>query len=104
MKTKSQADRAIRELNGKNLLGRAVSVGRAGAPPQRRNLQEGLDSPREERQPEPICNDQRRIDAVSYESGYCEEGKQLWVGRLPKMGEYENMYDEVRSFFNGFEV
>lgn len=104
--TKEQADRAMLELNGKELLGRPVKVG----PGVARSKNKG---PREESaqrargtrdSPRPVFDRWIRTDASDHWKGYSEQGRRLFVGGLPRMPDHHTVNADIRELFKGYSV
>lgn len=104
--TKEQANRALLELNGKDILGRPVKVGpgvarsinkrRPGQSDQRvRNTQENA---------RPVFDRWTRTDAPDHWKGYSEQGRRLFVGGLPPMPPHHTVDNEIRELFKGYSV
>ena len=104
--TKEQADRAMLELNGRELLGRPVKLGPGIAksknrrPSEESNQRAGnkLDNPR------PVFDRWTRTDAPDHWKGYSEQGRRLFVGGLPRMPDHHTVNADVRELFRGYSV
>ncbi|KAJ9190987.1 hypothetical protein DTO166G4_8464 [Paecilomyces variotii] len=104
--TKEQADRAMTELAGKDLLGRPVKIRPGVAKSSNdRSLPRGESSPRTEKTAAPFAFDRwQRNDASSHFKGYSEQGRRLYVGGLPRPVNQPSVDAEIRKFFDGFNV
>ncbi|KAL1983673.1 hypothetical protein VTN96DRAFT_10102 [Rasamsonia emersonii] len=110
LETKDQADRAMKELDGRDLLGRPVRVKPGVAKStQDRSFSRTTDSP------SPRANDKtgspsytfdrwQRNDASAHFKGYSEQGRRLYVGGLPKLSSQLTIDNEIRNFFKGYNV
>lgn len=109
--TKEQADRAMLELNGNDLLGRPIKLGpgvassgkfvKEQAP--RRSLQSTCASYTGSSS---TCVFDRwiRTDASDHWKGYSEQGRRLFVGGLPRMPYHHTVNADVRELFKGYNV
>lgn len=107
LETKEQADQAMQELNGNNILGRPVKIGpgvvaKSRGRPSRGQHDTGVRWDRA--RPQPIFDRWIRTDAADHWEGYNEQGRRLWVGGLPRMGDHSAVNCEVRSVFRGYNV
>ena len=104
--TKEQADRALLELDGKEMLGRPLKLGpgvarsrakRSHGDPDRqlRNIRDA---------PPPVFDRWIRTDAADHWKGYSEQGRRLFVGGLPRMPDHNTVNSEVRKLFEGFRL
>lgn len=99
LETDEQADRAIRELNGTDLLGRPVKIGpgvasKKAAYGQFNNSQHA----------KPAFERWVRTDAADHWKGYSEQKRRLHVGGLPRMPNHHTVDAEVRDLFRGFTM
>ncbi len=104
--TKEQADRAMLELNGKDLLGRPVKVG-PGVARSRNNRPHGESERRArhtQNNPRPVFDRWIRTDASDHWKGYTEQGRRLFVGGLPPMPDHHTVNADVRELFKGYCV
>lgn len=104
LETKVQADKAMLELNGQDVLGRPVKIGPGVASPKRRRPRDPHDRIRQERRPTPVFDRWTRTDASDHFRGYNEQRRRLWVGGLPRMGDHHTVNDEVRNVFKDFRM
>ncbi|KAL1995971.1 hypothetical protein VTN49DRAFT_837 [Thermomyces lanuginosus] len=103
METKEQADRAMRELNGVDLLGRPVKI-RPGVPPKSprssaNNGARGLAT-----RASFTFDRWTRTDAEQHFKGYSAQGRRLYVGGLPKLFNQAAIDAKINQFFSGFQI
>ena len=102
--SKEQADHAMAELNGKDMLGRPVKI-KPGVPKASkgssygRHDQSGRD---EELSSPPIFDRWERTDAADHWYDY--SNRRLYVGGLPRMPNQRTAEHEIRKLFDGFNV
>ncbi|PGH08682.1 hypothetical protein AJ80_07803 [Polytolypa hystricis UAMH7299] len=104
--TKEQSDRAMEQLNGKDMLGRPVKI-KLGIPKSNRDPPFGRRdpaSPGEDQPPRFIFERWERNDASSHWYDYTAQGRRLFVGGLPKMPDQPTIDYEIRKLFYGFKV
>lgn len=106
--TKKGADRAMRELNGKELLGRPIKVGPGIARSRNKRPHEKADERTSTRNTcntsEPVFDRWTRTDAPGHWKGYTEQGRRLFVGGLPRMPDHHTVNADVRQLFKGYSV
>ena len=104
--TKEQAERAMRELNGKDLLGRPAKVGPGVARSRNKRPREESDQRvRHTRDlSKPAFDRWTRTDAPDHWKGYTEQGRRLFVGGLPRMPDHHTVNADVRQLFTGYSV
>ena len=104
--SKQQADIAIRDLNGRDFLGRPVKVGPGVARSRNKRPREGSDQRVRNTQdcPKPVFDRWTRTDAPDHWKGYTEEGRRLFVGGLPRMPDHHTVNADVRELFKGYSV
>ncbi len=104
--TKEQADQAMLELNGKEVLGRPVKLGPGVARSRNKRPREEPDqharSTRDD--PRPVFDRWARTDAPDHWKGYTEQGRRLFVGGLPRMPDHHTVNADVRELFKGYSV
>ena len=104
--TQDQAERAMRELNGKDFLGRPVKVGPGVARSRPKRPRD--ESDRRERHTrdftKPVFDRWTRTDAPDHWKGYTEQGRRLFVGGLPRMPDHHTVNADVRRLFMGYNV
>jgi RNA recognition motif-containing protein len=112
LESKEQADRAMVELDGKDLLGRPVKVkpGVAKASQDRSSPRPSNNTniaPRSTEKPgsSSVAFDRwQRNDASSHFKGYSENGRRLYVGGLPKLSNQQTIDSEIQTLFNGYNM
>ena len=100
LNTKQQADRAIKEVSGKNVLGRPVrlELGVTRRVAKRRVEATGC------KQTSPTFDHWTRTDASKYWKGYNEKGRRLVVGGLPQMADHGTVDKGVRELFKDYKL
>ncbi len=106
LQTQKQAEQAIRELNGKDLVGRPVKVGPGIAPyrGKRSRARNELFTPNPPQHSRPTFDRWVRTDAEDHWKGYTEQRRRLYVGGLPKMPDHYSVDADVRNLFEGFAM
>ncbi|KAI9765709.1 MAG: hypothetical protein M1840_007142 [Geoglossum simile] len=102
--TKEEADRAMLELNGKELLGRPVNI-RPGIAKSTRNRPHGrmdIFAQNEKKQSSYIFD--RWGETEAQRRGYSYKGHRLYVGGLPRMPDQPTVNELIRNFFQGFTM
>lgn len=106
LQTKEQAERAIRELDGRELVGRPAKV-RPGVAP-RKGVRAGTNNdffnPRPGQHSRPTFDRWTRTDAADHWKGYSEQKRRLYVGGLPQMHDHYSVDADVRNLFQGFSM
>lgn len=110
--TKEQADRAMLELDGKDLQGRPIRIkpGVAKSSQDRSTVRSPQSSPSRynDKTGSPSTTNDRwqRNDAPSpYAKGNSNENsRRLYVGGLPKIVDQEAIDSEIQTFFKGYNV
>lgn len=103
--TKTQADEAIEQMNGKDLLGRPIKVGPGVLRSTVKRSLGGFNNPNSHKQrPELVFQRWTRTDAKDHWKGYSQEGRRLYVGGLPEMPDQHTVNGDVRKLFDGFNV
>lgn len=106
LQTKEQAERAIHELDGKELVGRSAKV-RPGVAP-RKGIGTGTNNdifnPRLGQHSRPAFDRWTRTDAADHWKGYSEQKRRLYVGGLPQMHDHYSVDADVRNLFQGFSM
>ncbi|KAI9775413.1 MAG: hypothetical protein M1839_001108 [Geoglossum umbratile] len=97
LEAKEQADRALRELNGQDLLGRPVKIGPGIAKSSRGGSNRA-----------PQRRDANRASATPFVFdhwyGYSDQGLRLYVGGLPSLPDQPTVNAEIRALFRDFNV
>ena len=99
LRTKEHAERAMVELDGREILGRPVkikpgvvkSAGSAGPGEQPRSPQSGLDR-------------WRRQDTESHAKTNSDSSQRVYVGGLPRLTDHEVIQSNMQVFFKGYNV
>lgn len=99
--SKSQADRTMQEINRKEILGRPVKLGPDVAASKKRKFNN--DDYANTRKP-PVFQRWTSTDASNHFQGYSDQGRRVWAGGLPPMGEHSAVKEGVRDLFAGFEM
>lgn len=100
--SKAQVDQAMQEMNGQHLLGRPVKLGPGVAKSKKKP---SADHKKYQKYPErEVFRRWTRTDAEDHFEGYSEQGRRLWVGGLPKMGEHAAVNKGIRELFDGFKM
>lgn len=104
--TKEQADLAMLELNGKELLGRSVKMGLGVARSRNNRPREASDQRARDMRANsrPVFDRWTRTDAPDHWKGYTEQGRRLFVGGLPRMPDHNTVNADVRELFSGYNV
>lgn len=100
--SKSQADSAMQDLNGKTLLGRPVKLGPGVASRKsRKATSQNADKTYLEK---PVYDRWTRTDDSTQFKGYSDQGRRVWVGGLPKMENHYAVNTGIRELFAGFQM
>ena len=104
--TKEQADRAMLELNGNDLLGRPIKLGPGVASSRNRRPGDHFTTCASYTGSSSTCVFDRwiRTDASDHWKGYSEQGRRLFVGGLPRMPDHHTVNADVRELFKGYNV
>lgn len=104
--TKEQADRAMLELNGREILGRPVKLGPgiAGSKTRRPRDEFNQRARNSSNSSRPVFDCWTRTDAPDHWKGYTEQGRRLFVGGLPRMPDHHTVNVDVRELFKGYSV
>lgn len=105
--SKDEADRAMVELDGNEVLGRPLKIrlGLAKSPGDRsQQLADG--SFRFDRKPAMTDHWQRnnRDNVPSSSSHQVDQSRRLYIGGLPREEDQEKLKDNIRAFFKGYNV
>lgn len=96
--TKEQAERAMIDLDGKDMLGRPVKIkpGVAKSSAERAS---------EQQQRSPIAMDRwRRSETESSPRASSDSSQRVYVGGLPRVAEPEVAEAQIKTFFQGYTV
>ena len=104
--TKEQADRAMMELNSRELLGRPIKLGPGIIRSKNRRPREESDQHARDTlgSTRPVFDRWIRTDAPDHWKGYSEQGRRLFVGGLPRMPDHHTVNADVRELFKGYIV
>ena len=100
--TKELADRAMIELDGRDMLGRPVKIKPGVVKSSNERSQQG--SPRSDRTTPFSLDRWRRNDAPSFAKVNSDSSRRLYVGGLPKLTDHEALSININNFFKDFEV
>ncbi|EEH36401.2 hypothetical protein PAAG_06819 [Paracoccidioides lutzii Pb01] len=105
LETKQQADLAIMELNGKDMLGRPVKI-KPGIPKSSKEPfgRRDMATTPEKQPPRFVFERWERSDASSHWYDYSSQGRRLFVGGLPRMPNQPTADYEIRKLFYGFNI
>ena len=119
--TPEEANRAMGELNGKEIMGRPVKIN-INTPKRGKDRSEGARPPTlsydrgwrpqttatrdpEEEKGNPYVFDRwQRKDAAEHFKGPSEENRRLYVGGLPRIPNQDTVNDEMRALFKDYEM
>lgn len=105
LETREQAEKAMQELNGKEILGRPVKV-KPGVPKSHRNQISGkATAPMHDDEDSPRFAFDRweRTDAAKHWRDY-GDGQRLFVGGLPRVSDQLSVNHEIIKLFHGFTM
>src|SRR5262245_12170499 len=101
LESKEQADHAMVELDGKDMLGRPVKI-KPGIP---KKATERCQSAQVENSSSPFLFDRwERTDVADHWYDYATQGRRLYVGGLPRMPNQPTADYEMRKLFDGFNM
>ena len=103
----SQAENAMRHLNGQYLLGRPLKIGPGIAASKKRNatvIQNNRNREAYPNEEEPVVFQRWTRTDASEHFEYGKQGRRVWVGGLPQMGAHSAVNAGVRELFAGFEM
>ncbi|PGH32237.1 hypothetical protein GX50_04968 [[Emmonsia] crescens] len=106
LESKQQADLAMVELDGKDMLGRPVKI-KPGIPKSSKEPfgRRDLATTTPEKQPSRFAFERwERSDASSHWYDYSAQGRRLFVGGLPRMPDQPTADYEIRKLFYGFNI
>ncbi|KAK2790496.1 hypothetical protein FQN52_005513 [Onygenales sp. PD_12] len=105
LETKTQADLAMAELNGKDMLGRPVKI-KPGVPKSSKEPfgRRDMATTPENQPPRFVFERWERTDASSHWYDYSAQGRRLFVGGLPRMPDQPTADYEIRKLFYGFNI
>lgn len=99
------ADRAMAELDGRDLLGRPVKIKPGVAKTSAERSQQRTDgSPRSDRNSPNSMDRWRRNETPSFNKMSSDPSRRLYVGGLPKLIEQDTINSTITKFFQGYKV
>ncbi|KAL4892404.1 hypothetical protein BDV59DRAFT_179844 [Aspergillus ambiguus] len=106
--SKELAERAMNELDGRDILGRPVKI-RPGVVKSsaERSQQRSDASPRSTTKNSPLAFDRWRRDDIPVSSpskANSDPSRRLYVGGLPKVIEQETLHQKISDFFKGYNI
>ena len=106
LETREQADRAMQELNGRNLLGRPVKLGPGVAKVRGKVASaRGGFTMNKRRELSRVAFDRwKRTDASDHWIDSNKEARRVIVSGLPRMPDHHAVNAQVRNFFIGCTV
>lgn len=100
MVSKEQANRAMAELDGRDMLGRPIKIKPGVAKTSAERSQQRVDgSPRNEQ-----TDRWRRNDTPSFAKLSSDSSCRLYVGGLPKLIDQETINSNITKFFQGYNM
>ncbi|EQL30828.1 hypothetical protein, variant 2 [Blastomyces dermatitidis ATCC 26199] len=105
LESKQQADLAMVELNGKDMLGRPVKI-KPGIPKSSKEPfgRRDMATTPEKQPPRFVFERWERSDAANHWYDYSAQGRRLFVGGLPRMPDQPTADYEIRKLFYGFNI
>ncbi|KLJ07232.1 hypothetical protein EMPG_17280 [Blastomyces silverae] len=105
LESKPQADLAMVELNGKDMLGRPVKI-KPGIPKSSKEPfgRRDMATTPEKQPPRFVFERWERSDAANHWYDYSAQGRRLFVGGLPRMPDQPTADYEIRKLFYGFNM
>ncbi|KAJ5263837.1 hypothetical protein N7478_011442 [Penicillium angulare] len=111
LKTKEDAERAMTDLDGKDILGRPVKIkpGVAKSPAERANeqqqqQQQQSQQPQQQRSPFSMDRWRRQEGESLAKANNFDSSKRVYVGGLPRVAEPEDLETKIKVFFQGYNV
>lgn len=103
--SKDAAERAMTELDGRDMLGRPIKIKPGVAKTSAERSQQRMDgSPRSDRSSPNGMDRWRRNDTPSFPKMNNDSSRRLYVGGLPKLIEQETINSNMTKFFQGYNV
>ena len=100
MPSKELADRAMAELDGRDMLGRPIKIKPGVAKTSAERSQQRMDgSPRNEQ-----MDRWRRNDTPTFAKLNSDSSHRLYVGGLPKLIDQETINNSITKFFQGYKM
>jgi RNA recognition motif-containing protein len=113
LETKELADKAMTELDGRDMLGRPVKIKpgvaktaseRSQQQQQQQQQQRTESSPRSDKGSPFALDRWRRNDAPVFAKVNSDSSRRLYVGGLPKLTDPEIITTNITNFFKGYKV
>lgn len=109
LETKELADRAMTELDGRDILGRPVKIKpgvakTASERSQEQQQQRTESSPRSDKGSPFTLDRWKRNDATSVAKVNSDSSRRLYVGGLPRLTDPEAITTNITNFFKGYKV
>ncbi|PKX90645.1 RNA-binding protein [Aspergillus novofumigatus IBT 16806] len=111
LETKELADKAMTELDGRDMLGRPVKIKPGVAKTasersqqQQQQQQRTESSPRSDKGSPFALDRWRRNDAAAFAKVNSDSSRRLYVGGLPKLTDPEIITTNITNFFKGYKV
>ncbi|BDD59272.1 hypothetical protein MAP00_004491 [Monascus purpureus] len=104
LETKEQADQAMAQLNGRDLLGRPVRVKPGLVKSSGERSQRTESSPRSDKTSPATFDRWQRNTAPSPSKGDSDQSRRVYVGGLPRLSDPETINSNITNFFKGLNV
>ncbi|KAB8234113.1 RNA recognition motif domain-containing protein [Aspergillus alliaceus] len=108
LETKELAEKAMNELDGRDMLGRPVKIkpGVVKSSSERAQQQPRTDgSPRAENKTSPFSMDRwRRPDAPTFAKVNSDSSRRLYVGGIPRLTDQEAISSNITTFFKDYKL
>ena len=105
LESKELADRAMVELDGRDMLGRPIKIKPGVAKNSAERIQQRVEGLPNRDKASPVGTDRwRRNDASSFGKMNSDSSRRLYVGGLPKLVDQDIMNSGVTQFFQGYNV
>lgn len=103
--SKELAERAMVELDGRDMLGRPIKIKPGVAKTSSERAQQRMDgSPRSDQKSTGGFDRWRRNDAPSFARSSSDSSRRLYVGGLPRLTEQDAINSNMAKFFGGYNV
>ncbi|CAL5874042.1 uncharacterized protein PFLUO_LOCUS8328 [Penicillium psychrofluorescens] len=100
LESKEQAEKAMVELDAKELLGRPLRI----KPGVVRSSTDQHSRSTSTSSPSGTVDRWRRQENASFAKTNSDSSQRVYVGGLPRLGELETLQSQIRSFFDGYTV
>jgi RNA recognition motif-containing protein len=100
LESKEQAEKAMAELDAKELLGRALRI----KPGVVRSSADQHSRSTSTTSPSGTVDRWRRQENTSFAKMNSDSSQRVYVGGLPRLSELETLQSQIRSFFDGYTV